>query len=339
MHIPLCVVGEVNIMKIAIVGAGINGSYLGYKLADKGEVTVFERKAQLGGKPCSGLISKRVWDHIDKPEAGQHDQLVKHIITEARIHFPKKTVTLKFKQNMLVFDRQKLDEYVGKLAEQKGVKFRFNIDVNSVANHGGKPIVNGLVFDKLIGCDGANSIVKDKLGVSASKFRLGVYCYTRDGGKDQWVDTWPLKDGFSWKIPRGDCVEWGVVAPVGDAKKEFEKLIKREHLQYDKVYSHIIPEGLCFPIANNKVARNITLCGDAAGLTKPWSGGGVIWGMIAGDLLVKNLGNFRKYEQAVKKQFNNRITLNLIGRNIISNPFVNYFIPKQIGFDGDIGLL
>ena len=134
-------------------------------------------------------------------------------------------------------------------------------------------------------------------------------------------------------------MEWGVVAPVGDAKKEFEKLIKREHLQYDKVYSHIIPEGLCFPIANNKVARNITLCGDAAGLTKPWSGGGVIWGMIAGDLLVKNLGNFRKYEQAVKKQFNNRITLNLIGRNIISNPFVNYFIPKQIGFDGDSGLL
>jgi digeranylgeranylglycerophospholipid reductase len=326
-------------MRVAIVGAGINGCYLAYKLSDGHQVTVFERKSNLGSKPCSGLISERVWNHIYKPEVGQYDQLVGHIITEARIHFPKKIVDLKFKSKMLVFDRQKLDEYVGRLAEQNGVNFLFNTDVKSIATHGDKPIVNGIGFDKLIGCDGVNSIVRKKLGCGNPKVRLGIYCYTKENCKDQWVDTWPLKDGFSWKIPRGDNVEWGVVAPVDVAKKEFADLAKREGLKYDKIYSHAIPEGLCFPTIHSKAARDITICGDSAGLTKPWSGGGVIWGMIAGDLLVKNLKDFRKYERAVKKQFNNRITLNLIGRNIISNPFVNYFIPRKIEFDGDGGII
>jgi len=52
-------------MKVAIIGAGINGLYLSWKLSEMGhQVTVFEKREKIGKEVCSGLISDRILEFI-----------------------------------------------------------------------------------------------------------------------------------------------------------------------------------------------------------------------------------------------------------------------------------
>jgi len=46
--------------------------------------------------------------------------------------------------------------------------------------------------------------------------------------------------------------------------------------------------------------KQVALCGDAMGLTKPWSGGGIIWSLYAADILLNNFPNFGKYEKKLR---------------------------------------
>lgn len=315
-------------MRVGIVGAGIIGTYLGYRLSRISDVTIFERKNNFGGKPCSGLISERIWNFIPR-----RDDLVVNTISEARIHFGKKIVRLMFKPKMLVFDRQKLDEYVGKLAKEDGVRILFKRNINDIIiRSDGKYELDNMRFDRIVGCDGANSTVRKKFSADRPKFRLGIYCYTNEKCSDNYVDTWPVRDGFLWKIPRGNGIEWGVIAPLADARKTFEQLVELNELTPNKIHSNIIPEGLCFS-KDNKVV----LCGDAMGLTKPWSGGGVIWGFSAVDLLVNNFPNFKKYEKDISRLFQWRIKLGRMARKMISTAWISRVLPHKITFDGDWG--
>ena len=94
----------------------------------------------------------------------------------------------------------------------------------------------------------------------------------------------------------------------------------------------LIPQGFAIP-----KDEKITLCGDAAGLTKPWSGGGVIWGLTAADLLLKNFPDFVRYRQAAKKFFLPEIVLSKIAIKAVY--FLGFklpwLLPEKIKMDGD----
>ena len=69
-------------MKIGIIGCSINGAYLAWKLSKENDVTVFEKNKTIGEKPCSGLVSERIWNFIPK-----NDDLIENVIDESR--FPR----------------------------------------------------------------------------------------------------------------------------------------------------------------------------------------------------------------------------------------------------------
>ena len=71
-------------MKIGIVGCGINGSYLAWKLSKDHDVTVFEKKRHVGKEVCSGIVSQRIWHYIPKAK-----DLIVNTIEEADLHFPR----------------------------------------------------------------------------------------------------------------------------------------------------------------------------------------------------------------------------------------------------------
>jgi len=266
-------------MKIGIIGAGINGLYLAWKLSEKGhQVTVFERKNKIGNDICSGLFSQRILKFIPSSQ-----KLIKNKIKSVNIHFPKNTVKVVFSKDFLVMSHLELDRLVAELAEKAGAKILLGNNTTEIP----------LGFNKIIGCDGVNSVVRKKLGLKEPKKRLGILSFVQKENYDNCVETWPCKNGFIWKIPRGLDVEYGIIAEINEAYKLFNNFMPNINKKVK-----LIPQGLIIPKNND-----ITLCGDAAGITKPWSGGGVIWGLFAADILLDTFPNFKKYRKKTKRFF------------------------------------
>jgi flavin-dependent dehydrogenase len=319
-------------MKIGIVGCGINGAYLAWKLSKGNEVEVFDKNSIIGEKPCSELVSERIWNFVPK-----RNDLIRNIIEEFIIHLPKIDLKIKFYPKMLVVDRKQLANYVVDLAKQNGAKINLSSEVKKVffiKNKKPQISVSGKIFefDCLIGCDGYNSIVRKSLGIKDPLCILGIYTRVKKKSTKNSIDVYPLENGISWVIPRKNDVEYGVYERLDIAKNEFNNFCKRMKIKPKEVYSHLIPSRL------TKMQKDrVALCGDAIGLTKPWSYGGIIWGLIADDILIKNFPNFRKYEEKVRDYFEPKIfysKIALFATKFLSGKF-SFLAPKEIWFDGD----
>ncbi|MBU2540004.1 NAD(P)-binding protein [Patescibacteria group bacterium] len=316
-------------MKIAIIGAGISGLYLGWKLAKKGhDVTIFEKNTAIGNKVCSGLFSERILDFVPKSK-----NLVENEINSVLISFPKKQVKVIFSKRFLIMDHSKLDILLADIARSVGAKI--------ILNHKVSEIPEG--FDRIIGCDGAESHIRKTLKGKEPNLRLGIqgfvspHTITREsfvddktnqgsdssfgvGVKDNIVEAWPCKNGFLWKISRKNSTEYGVITDLDKAHRAFSNFIKENNIPIKEVKAKIISQGLIIP-KNNK----ITLCGDAAGITKPWSGGGVIWGFRAADILLENFPDFKKYRRKANCFFIKKILISKIAIKIVY--FLGFNIP------------
>lgn len=305
-------------MQVAIIGGGIIGLYLAWKLSKKDhQVTVFEKKKKIGKEVCSGLFSERILEFI--PES---QELIQNQIELVLIHFPKKTLNIRFSKKFLVMNHFDLDNLVANFAKKAGAKI-----------YSGKvPPYHQSEFDRIIGCDGANSMVRKSLGLKDPQFRLGIQGFVRDVNFSSSVETWPTPNGFIWKIPRGREVEYGIIEAPKRAKLLFDQFLKENNLQLENLKSGLIPQGLIVP-KNSK----ITLCGDSVGLTKPWSGGGVIWGLMAANLFLKDFPDFLKYKKQVQKFFLPKIIFSKITKRLVYFLGFNFpwLLPKKFKIEGD----
>lgn len=310
--------------KVAVVGAGTIGLYLAWKLSEAGhQVIVFERNPKILAKPCSGLISERLKSFISLDS-----DLIESKINSCLIHFPRKIIALNFKPIHFIINRQKLNEKLAQLVENSGAEILFNQFIDEIPAG----------FDKIIGCDGALSKIREKLDLSQPSLRLALQVFspakTRWPGRSDQVEVWPITNGFFWKIPRGELIEYGGLGSPISIKKTFEKFAKTQKIDFKekRVKSALVPGGLTLPKSKphsretSPQGKNITLCGDAAGLTKPWSGGGVIWGLTAAEILIKNFPDFKKYHQEIKKFFRPKILKGKIVTHLA------YFLGKNFSF-------
>jgi digeranylgeranylglycerophospholipid reductase len=326
-------------MKTTIIGAGINGLYLARKLAKRGEeVTVFEKRNEIGKEACSGLFSERILDFI--PESRP---LIENEIKSVLIHLPKKTLKIDFSRKFFVMSHYELDNLAAGLAEKAGAKIVLGRSVE-------EPDFIGNEADRIIGCDGPLSTIRKKLNLAEPDYRLAIQGFVSEKDDSDFVETWPVKSGFIWKIPRkkevaeaslhlpphsasrSSVTEYGIIAKPSLAKDIFDGFLGENRISLSRTKSAVVPQGFCLP-----KNRRVTLCGDAAGLTKPWSGGGVIWGLTAADLLLKSFPDFLKYQKEAEKFFFPKILFSKIAVKMFYSFGINFswLIPRNISLESD----
>lgn len=304
--------------KTAIIGGGICGLYLAQRLSEAGNrVTVFEKKAKIGKKACSGLFSERILEII--PESRK---LIQNEINSVLIHFPRRTIKLDFSRRFLVMSHFDLDNLVAGLAKKAGAEILLNQNINFLPKG----------FGVTIGCDGPDSFVRRIMGLKNPDFRLGIQGFVPKKDSSDFVETWAVEKGFIWKIPRGKETEYGIIADPKQAKNLLACFLKENGIKLEREEAGLVPQGFIIPFH-----PSITLCGDAIGLTKPWSGGGVIWGLLAAQTLLKNFPDILKYRKELERFFVPRIILSKIA--VKAAYFLGFkaywLLPKNLKIEGD----
>ena len=140
----------------------------------------------------------------------------------------------------------------------------------------------------IIGADGAGSKTADSLGLIRKRIIWNALEYKfrledLELSEPDWLSFWfgPEWDrGYAWAFPAGD--EWRIgLGGFGHNKELMRMLLKRLKLDPDKQIGHsggAIPHHYEMDIATD----GVMIVGDAAGMTNPFTGGGIHAAMSAG---------------------------------------------------------
>jgi flavin-dependent dehydrogenase len=175
------------------------------------------------------------------------------------------------------------------------------------------------------GCDGPQSRVRSALDLpEPGELLHGVLGFDPDADAQDYVDVHlTVPRFFAWRIPRGDAgVEYGLAAPPGgDVSARFDEFIDAYGATIDKRCSGLIPIGT----PNRVTGSRSFLIGDAAAQTKPFTGGGILYGMTAADHAAREIdptepGTLGDYERSWREDLRREIRLGHLVRKAYSLP-------------------
>lgn len=279
---------------VAVVGAGPAGSRFARQAAAAGgDVIVFEQGTVGEPLACSGHVSLDIWEYA--PD-GARQELFQNEIRGARFHLggPDSTAYPFYKQGPVsnAIDRIGLDRRLAEVAREAGADLREDHTVTDVTEMRDRvelevrgPEKTRTVAARMVaGCDGPRSRVRQALGLPGPDELLhGVLGFDPNPDHQDFVDVHlNVPRFFAWRIPRGEAgVEYGLAAPPGeDVPARFDSLVEGYGATIDRRCSGAIPIGPPDRVTSDRAF----LIGDAAAQTKPFTGGGILYGMTAADI-------------------------------------------------------
>ncbi|WP_277540021.1 geranylgeranyl reductase family protein [Haloarcula laminariae] len=337
---------------VVVVGAGPAGSRYARRAAERGRsVLVFEQGEVGEPLACSGHVSTDIWEYTE----GARETLLQNEISGARFHTggPDSDAHPFYKDEVIsnVIDRVGLDRHLAELAREAGADLREHHTVVAVAEHRDHITVDARGPDgdvetyraKLVaGCDGPKSRVRRELGLPEPDELLhGVLGFDETPDHQEFVDVHlTVPTFFAWRIPRGEAgVEYGLAVPPGDdARQRFEAFCAGYDADVSRRCSGLIPIG---PPKRVTGSRSF-LVGDAAAQTKPFTGGGILYGMTAADHAAREIdpddpATLGDYERAWRDDLRGDIRLGHAVR-------AGYSVPEAVqkagmtAFEGEIGV-
>jgi len=328
-------VGYAYMHDFVVVGAGPAGSRFARQAARRGhDVLAFEQGTVGEPLACSGHVSTDLWEFT--PE-GAREALLQNEVYGARFHLggadSHAYPFYKDEPVSNVIDRVGLDRVLAEAARDAGADLREDhtvLDVtegrdgvavevrgpDGVETHEGRMVV---------GADGPNSRVRSALGLpDPDELLHGVLGFTGEADHDDFVDVHlDVPRFFAWRIPRGEAgVEYGLaMGPGHDVRERFESFTADYGVETDRRCSGLIPIGP----PKRVTGRRSLLLGDAAAQTKPFTGGGIRYGMIAADHAAEQVeptdpATLGDYERAWRADLRREIRLGALVRAGYSLP-------------------
>ncbi|WP_372910390.1 geranylgeranyl reductase family protein [Salinigranum sp.] len=282
-----------------VVGVGPAGARFARRAAAAGYDVLALEKGEVGTPlACSGHVSTDIWDFL--PEAAR-DELFQNRIYGADFHVggPRTGARRFYKREEIsnVIDRVQLDRTLADLAREAGADVRERHTVTGVDERSDRVVLTvkhdgttDKVDAKMVaGCDGPVSRVRRALDLPEPGETLhGVLAFSDEVDHGDYVDVHlTVPRFFAWRIPRGEAgVEYGLAAPPGASVNEMFDVLTREYdVDTDHFCSGAIPIGPPETVTTDRAF----LVGDAAAQTKPFTGGGILYGMTAADHAVRTI--------------------------------------------------
>ena len=294
-----------------IVGAGPIGGYLARKLVeDELSVLILEEHSEIG-RPfqCAGLVNPKAMASVD---------LLDTVLTPiwgARIYSPEGTLVeigQKDKVRTWSVCRKLFDEAVVIQSIKSGADIwlsskpiNLKMEDNKVEIEISTPNgIKNLTTKVICGADGAHSWVRRKLKMGRPKetmigMQIEITGYEGKSGKLDMYTGSDISPGFfAWVIPSGETARvgvWSQTKYIGEKSCEdlLNELMRKSRWSYKfkdckEVGRFVgsVPSGILKSTTSTRVA----LFGDAAGICKPTTGGGIGPGfahidLIAGDFI------------------------------------------------------
>ena len=288
---------------VVVVGAGPVGSTIAYYLSNHDlDVALVDKKTQIGYPlQCAGILSRHIFELNDLPS-----QIILNEVNGAFIH--TQNHILKVRKDTVqayIIDRIAYDEFLLKRAIKNGVKLINQKVVDVDCEKGITYFSNDHITSKIIvGCDGPNSVVSEKIGNIQSNFQASQMLVEIDGENmnsfrnssenvEEYVDTCLLDEilpGFLWLIPlKNNLYRVGMFS--NQSFKEQNEILNNflsENFEYEVIEKY---KGF-IPIFNNKnvlVRDRLLLIGDAASQIKPTSGGGLMISFDACEMACRHI--------------------------------------------------
>ena len=308
---------------IAIIGGGPIGCFLGALLA-KGrlDVCIYEEHGVIGQPvQCTGIVTGKIREIIDVK-----DDFIVNKLDKAKVNSLNNSVDLELSEE-LVLDRQGFDQYMAKKAINNGAKIALNhkflgVEEDKILFSNEDSKIIRVKADKIIGADGPLSAVAKSADMFADrKFYTGIQARVKGRFDNKGYETYlgNICPGFfGWVVPESNEVARIGVASRSNAIEYFNKFLELKGIKKEDI---IDKQGGLIPIYDKKTEvqkGNVFLVGDAAGHVKATTGGGLVPGLRAAEILADCIINGKNYRKELKK-LNREMWIHLKTRQMLNN--------------------
>jgi geranylgeranyl reductase family protein len=268
---------------VLVVGGGPSGSAAARACAEAGLRTLCIEEHATIGYPvqCAGLLSTAAFS-----ECRVSRRSILNTVHGA-LFVPSHGEPLVIdagEPKACVVDRGILDSEMAEAAAEAGAEFRLKTSLTSLS--GNRAVTKGIRgreeigFSLLIAADGVRSSVARMLGLGrAGCFLGGLQAEVRSRSDPRFVEIHPHASPgfFGWVIPLGEGRARVGLCGEGDLRNRLADLLR----PCEGGVLHLVSGALPLGVIDRTYGSRALIVGDAAGMVKPTSGGGIYTGVRA----------------------------------------------------------